>query len=124
MIQKFKNQVARSKGYPNWEEMEKWYIDKSYIQDAVSLTRSAMEEVCQLMVGGPELIAKVEKLEKIYRYAGRYEITIQLWGPGNTNVFIEKDGIALTDFGSLDPEDALDRTIEYLDKINKNRFKS
>ena len=52
------------------------------------------------------------------KYAGKYDISIQFWGPGNTNVFIEKDGVPLTDFGSLDPEEAIQRTIDYLDRIN------
>lgn len=63
----------------------------------------------------------VKNLAKIFKYANQYNITIQFWGDNNTNVFIEKgnNSIELTDFGGLSPEEALEKTVEYLDKINK-----
>lgn len=60
-----------------------------------------------------------KKLKKMLSYAGKYQISIQFWGPSETNVYIEKGGVSLTDFGGLDPEEALDKTLEYLDRINK-----
>lgn len=53
------------------------------------------------------------------KYAGKYEITIQFWGEGDTNVFISKGGVELTDFGGLDVDVALEKTVEYLQRINK-----
>ena len=57
------------------------------------------------------------------KYAGKYEISIQFWGDGNTNVFIAKDGVELTDFGGLTPFEAIGKTVGYLDKINKKATK-
>lgn len=58
------------------------------------------------------------KLGQLLRYTDIYEINIQFW-PEQTAVFIEKDGIELQDYGG-DFDFAIDRAIEYLDKINKN----
>ena len=58
-------------------------------------------------------------LIKMLKYAGKYQISIQFWGEGKTNVFIEKDGIELTDFGGLSPDEAIRQTVEYLDRINR-----
>jgi hypothetical protein len=56
--------------------------------------------------------------ERMLKYAGKYEISIQFWGESNTNAFISKDGIELYSIGGNDPETALQRTVEYLDRIN------
>lgn len=56
--------------------------------------------------------------QKMLKYAGKYQISIQFWGESDTNVFIMKDGIELTDFGGLDPVEAIAKTVEYLDRIN------
>jgi len=64
------------------------------------------------------LLAERENFDKMLKYAGKYEISIQFWGDSNTNVFIAKDGIDLTDFGGLDPAEAIARAVEYLDRIN------
>lgn len=60
----------------------------------------------------------MNKFQQMLAYAGKYQITIQFWGPGKTNVFIEKDCVPLTDFGGLDYDDAIIKTVEYLDRIN------
>jgi hypothetical protein len=65
------------------------------------------------------LLTERELFDKMLAYAGKYEISIQFWGEGNTNVFIAKDGIDLTDFGGLDPSTAIANCVEYLDRINK-----
>ncbi len=64
------------------------------------------------------LLEERENYFKMLNYAGIYEISIQFWGESNTNVFIAKDGIELTDFGGLDPAEAIAKTVEYLDRIN------
>jgi len=57
-------------------------------------------------------------MKRMLAYAGKYQISIQFWGEGNTNVFIEKDDVELTDFGGLEPEEAIKQAVEYLDRIN------
>lgn len=47
-LQECKNQIAISKGYPDWEHMENWIIDQNDVQNAVILVISAMEEVSVL----------------------------------------------------------------------------
>lgn len=60
---------------------------------------------------------KMDKLAKLLKWSDKYEINIQFW-PKQTAVFIEKDGVELTDFGG-DFDFAIDKAIEYLRKINK-----
>ncbi len=67
------------------------------------------------------MLAEIENYKKMLTYAGKYQISIQFWGDSDTNVFIAKDGIELTDFGGLSPDEAINKTIEYLDRINKPR---
>lgn len=66
-----------------------------------------------------ELLAERDDYNKMLSYAGKYQISIQFWGDGDTNVFIAKDGVGLTDFGGLSPNEAIKRTIEYLNRINR-----
>jgi hypothetical protein len=66
-----------------------------------------------------KLLTERENFDKMLKYAGKYEISIQFWGDSNTNVFIAKDGIDLYDFGGLDPSEAIAKIVEYLDRINK-----
>lgn len=66
-----------------------------------------------------KMLAERDNYNKMIDYAGKYEISIQFWGDSNTNVFIAKDGVELTDFGGLDPAEAIEKTVEYLDRINK-----
>lgn len=75
------------------------------------------------MLGGcwqtvDELLTERENFDKMLKYAGKYEISIQFWGSGNTNVFIAKGGVDLTDFGGLEPAEAIERAVKYLDRIN------
>lgn len=65
------------------------------------------------------LLGERENYDKMLAYAGKYQISIQFWGNGDTNVFIAKDGIDLYDFGGLDPAEAIAKTVEYLDRINR-----
>jgi len=60
----------------------------------------------------------MRNLDKLLQYANKYQISIQFWGDENTNVYIEKDDVDLIDFGGLTPFEAIDKTVEYLDKIN------
>jgi len=62
-------------------------------------------------------LPELELINKMLTYAGKYEISIQFWGPCNTNVFISKDGVDLHDFGGLSPEEAIKQTVNYLDRI-------
>jgi len=56
---------------------------------------------------------------QLFRFSDRYEISIQLW-PEQYTVYIAKDGVDLTSFGSSDVVDTLKRSLEYLTGINKN----
>lgn len=62
---------------------------------------------------------KMKVFDKMLEYGGKYQISIQFWGNDCTNVFIEKDGVHLTDFGGLTPGEAIHKTKEYLDRINR-----
>ena len=56
------------------------------------------------------------------KYFDKYDITFQFWGKGDNNVFIERDGIELVSFGGRETvEDALNDTLEYLERINKRK---
>lgn len=57
-------------------------------------------------------------MKSIIRYSNKYEISIQYW-PDQWAIFIAKDGIDLTSFGG-EPEDTLERGLEYLNRITKN----
>jgi hypothetical protein len=82
----------------------------------VGRAEKALDEVYKNM---EQLLTEREDYDKMLSYAGKYQISIQFWGNGNTNVFIEKDGVELTDFGGLMPQDAIKKTVEYLNRINK-----
>lgn len=56
-------------------------------------------------------------LSRLLVYSERYEISIQFW-PEQTAVFIAKDGVDLTSFGS-DRVGALKAAVSYIDRINK-----
>lgn len=59
------------------------------------------------------------RMQRIAEYAGKYYISIQFWGQGNYNIFIEKDNIDLLSAGGFDtPNEAIDTVLNYLDKIN------
>lgn len=58
----------------------------------------------------------INLLTKLLKYSDRYEINIQFW-PGQTAVYIEKDGIELSEFGG-DSEFSLRKSLEYLNRIN------
>jgi hypothetical protein len=45
-MQEVKNEIARQKGYPDWETMENWIIDHNSSVIVAVLLVSAMEEVC------------------------------------------------------------------------------
>lgn len=59
-------------------------------------------------------------ISKLIPYCGKYTINFQLWGPGNFNIYIEKDGIDLWSWGGGDTaQEAIDKAVEYLNRINK-----
>lgn len=58
----------------------------------------------------------LQKLKKLLMYSDRYEISIQFW-PETTSIYISKHDVELTDFGN-DFATAIDKAIEYLDRIN------
>jgi len=60
------------------------------------------------------------KLAELIRYSDRYEISIQFW-PEQTAVFIEKDGVELTSFGSSDDDFAITTAVDYLNAINQKK---
>jgi hypothetical protein len=62
-------------------------------------------------------------LKRLLKYSDRYEISIQFW-PEQQAVFIAKDGVDLESYGN-DLNEALKRSIEYLDRVTlKNKKKS
>jgi hypothetical protein len=64
-----------------------------------------------------EYVGLIE-LASLLMYSDRYEITIQFW-PGQTAVYIAKDGVDLIDFGG-GFEFAINKSVEYLKRINKD----
>lgn len=59
------------------------------------------------------------KLGKLLKYSNRYEINIQFW-PDQTSVYIHKDDVELQSYGG-DFDFAIDSSLEYLNRINKNK---
>jgi hypothetical protein len=47
-MEHFKNEVAQSKGYPNWDEYENWIIEVNQSVGCAQLLVGAMEEVANL----------------------------------------------------------------------------
>jgi hypothetical protein len=61
-------------------------------------------------------------LLEIQSYTPKYSFNFQFWGEGNMNVYIEKGGVPLQDFGGLDTvEELLTETIEYLKRIKATK---
>lgn len=57
----------------------------------------------------------LKRLSELLMFSDRYEISIQFW-PDHLAVYIEKDGVDLTDFGG-DFDFVMDNAIEYLKRI-------
>lgn len=58
--------------------------------------------------------------DKLNKYAGKYEISLQVWGPGKYTIYISKDGIDLWDRGGFETaEEAMKEAVNYLSRINK-----
>lgn len=75
------------------------------------------EDKCNAKPARQKKREKLNRLEKLLRFSDRYELNIQFW-PKQTAVYIEKDGVELTSFGG-DFDFAIDKSIEYLQRINK-----
>ena len=64
----------------------------------------------------------MDLFEKLNPYFGKYEISFQFWGVGNNNVFINKNDVEIASFGGEEtPEDIMQVTLSYLDRINKTK---
>lgn len=60
-----------------------------------------------------------QAFKKLKSYAGKYQISFQLWGEDNNNIFIQKDDVDLWSCGNeKTPLDAMRKAIGYLDRIN------
>jgi len=59
-------------------------------------------------------------LETINSFAGKYQISLQLWGIGNNNFYISKDDIDLKDGGGFEtPKECMVELLQYLYRINR-----
>lgn len=81
----------------------------------------AHKNIDNLLAENERLVKELKNFNDLLSYAGKYEISIQFWGPDNTNVFIEKGGVELTSSGGLSPGEAISKTVEYLDRINRKK---
>lgn len=102
-LQQAKDQVAISKGYPDWETMENWYIEHNYICDAVCLTRSAMDEVTTLYAS-----EKVKEALKLSAERAYIEYVPSRIPYGGEDAIVDKDSI-------------LDLETELIELINKEK---
>lgn len=58
-------------------------------------------------------------MNRLMDYSSIYEISFQLW-PKQYTIYIEKDGVDLASYGGSDnPNEALKRALEYLDRVNR-----
>lgn len=55
---------------------------------------------------------------RLIEYSKIYDITYQMWTTMYV-IFIEKEGVALWDYGTGDPLDTMRKAVEYLDSITK-----
>lgn len=75
------------------------------------------EDLCNAKPARQKKREKLDKLERLLKYSDRYEINIQFW-PDQTAVYTGKDDVELESYGG-DFDFAIDKSIEYLDRINK-----
>lgn len=65
------------------------------------------------------ILNEYRAFKKLTKYAGKYQISFQLWGDNNNNIFIQKDDVDLWSCGNeRTPLSAMIRAIGYLDRIN------
>lgn len=58
-------------------------------------------------------------MSEIEHYSQTYQFIFQFWGSGNNNVYIEKDGTELWDYGSGETiKDILIHSLQYIYRIN------
>lgn len=64
-------------------------------------------------------MTECQAFNKLKSFAGKYQISMQLWGDGNNQIFIQKDDVDLWDCGNeKTPLDAMKKAISYLNRIN------
>lgn len=69
-----------------------------------------------------------QTIDKIFaeltKWSNIYMFSFQFWGPACNNVFIEKGGIPLTDFGGCEtPKEAMIRALEWVKKQNPGGYR-
>lgn len=58
------------------------------------------------------------------KYAGKYEISFQMWGQSRYTIYIAKDGVDLTSMGGYETAgECMQAALEYLDRITTKRDK-
>jgi hypothetical protein len=61
---------------------------------------------------------ELDLFARLLEYSKKYEISFQMW-PDQKTIYIAKDGVDLTSYGSSDAEWTMRSTLDYLDRINK-----
>lgn len=57
--------------------------------------------------------------ERLLKYAGKYQISFQMWGTGNFNIYIDKDDVDLWSTGGHETaNEAIKEALKYLNRIN------
>lgn len=67
---------------------------------------------------------KTTVFDRLLKYAGKYQIGLhfQMWGEGNYNIYIEKNGIDLwSTGGNTTAEEAMKEALKYLNRINRKK---
>ena len=65
------------------------------------------------------MLTEYTLFKKLTKYAGKYQISLQLWGEGNNNIYIQKDDVDLWSCGGeKTPIAAMIKAIGFLDRIN------
>lgn len=65
------------------------------------------------------MLTEYTAFKKLTKYAGKYQISFQLWGEYNNNIYISKDDVELWSCGNeKTPLRAMMKAIGYLDRVN------
>ena len=64
-------------------------------------------------------LTECQMFKRLNAYSGKYQISMQLWGEDNNQIYIQKDDVALWDCGNeKTPLAAMMKAVAYLDRIN------
>lgn len=65
------------------------------------------------------MLTESKAFNKLTKYAGKYQISFQLWGDNANSIYIQKDDVDLWSCGQeRTPLSAMIKALGYLDRVN------